>query len=79
MLSQTLSREQLNGYEHIKELILIGRHTLQVQQDALNVIDHICLLVNHQPVTVLPILQQANIRVEDLNSVKTYLLQQQQE
>lgn len=56
-MAQGMTREQANGYENIKELILIGQYVLQMQEDALHIIDKICLYVNLEPVKLIPILQ----------------------
>ena len=57
VMAQGMTREQANGYENNKELILIGQYVLQMQEDALHIIDKICLYVNLEPVKLIPILQ----------------------
>lgn len=58
---------------------MIYKAKMQQYEDAIRVIEEINRLVGEAPQTLLPVLQQAGISIEELEQVKTQLFQMYQE
>ena len=75
MLNQGLNQPITVSQQKNQELIMVGKATMLVKEEAIAVIDKISRIVNGFPGLLVPILSQASISTEELDQVKNQLFQ----